>query len=116
MQQHAGRKAMSDPYAKGDEHRQDGKGGGGGGGDSAPPSPNRAAAANFDIKSLGLHEAANLRQFLMSPCPAEAGIMQTYIKRKKSTFSKMFPEYRVYLKVGRRYPAWPASLLFFISC
>jgi len=95
----------NDPYAKGDDQDQDGQGGGmrGGGsqreeGGGAPPSPN-AAAADFDINSLNLTDAGNLREFLMRPCSPEAGVMQTYIKRKKSTFSKMFPEYRVYLKV-----------------
>ena len=40
-----------------------------------------------------------MRRFLMTPAPRGAGTIQCYIKRKKSGFSKMFPEYRVYMKL-----------------
>jgi hypothetical protein len=53
----------------------------------------------FDIRSLKLDDTTNLRNFLMNPAPKEAGVVQCYIKRDKSTFRKMFPEYRVYIKI-----------------
>jgi tubby and related proteins len=55
--------------------------------------------APFDIRSLNLEDGRNLRNFLMAPAPKEAGVIQCYIKRDKSTFRKMFPEYRVYIKI-----------------
>jgi len=53
----------------------------------------------FDIRSLKLDDTSNLRNFLMNPTPKEAKTIQCYIKRDKSTFRKMFPEYRVYMKI-----------------
>lgn len=37
---------------------------------------------------------------MVIPCLKIVQIIQTYIKRNKATFTKMFPEYRVYMKIA----------------
>lgn len=66
-------------------------------GDSAEEQP-----VLWDTSALKLHERKGMRKFLMSPVPREAGIVQCYIKRNKSGTRKMFPEYRVYMKLPDR--------------
>ena len=48
----------------------------------------------------------------MTPAPKGAGTIQCYIKRKKSGFSKMFPEYRVYMKLPEEVSVCICSLAF----
>lgn len=69
--------------------------------EKVPTAVNARAAdePSFDIRSLKLDDSSNLRNFLMRPAPREAKVVQCYIKRNKSTFRKMFPEYRVYIKI-----------------
>jgi hypothetical protein len=51
------------------------------------------------VRSLRLEQAANLKAFLMRPVPQEAGTLLCSIRRNKSTFRKMFPTYRLYMKM-----------------
>ena len=56
----------------------------------------------FDFSELNLD--ANMKSFLMSPCPKRAGTVQCYIKRNKSgATNKLYPCYSVYLKEGDRF-------------
>ena len=48
---------------------------------------------SFSMKELQLNDSENMRQFLMSPTPRNAGTIQCYIKRDRKK-SKLFPEYR----------------------
>jgi hypothetical protein len=41
-----------------------------------------------------------MKQFLTSPLPRNAGVVQCYIRRNKSGTNKLFPVYSLYLKVG----------------
>mmetsp|Transcript_55448 Transcript_55448/g.152789 ORF Transcript_55448/g.152789 Transcript_55448/m.152789 type:complete len:325 (+) Transcript_55448:692-1666(+) len=68
---------------------------------ATPASPQAAAAEqpNFSFASLNLDNPQNMRRFLMTPSPKGAGTIQCYIKRNKSGMKKMFPEYRVYMKL-----------------
>ena len=65
------------------------------------PTSSPTEADQFNIANLGLEDSARRREFLTSPCPKEAGIIQCYIRRHKAGAKKsLFPEYRVYLKEG----------------
>ena len=50
------------------------------------------------------HDFSNMRSFLTSPAPRDAGILQCYIRRSRAAGgSKMYPEYCLYLKQGDRF-------------
>ena len=65
------------------------------------PTSSPTEANQFNIANFDLEDCARRREFLTSPCPKEAGIIQCYIRRHKAGAKKsLFPEYRVYLKEG----------------
>lgn len=81
-------------------------------GSEDPPKPSAPASADgeekgeedeqpFDFSELNFEK--NMREFLMSPCPRNAGIVQCYIKRNKSGTNKLYPTYSIYLKEGDRF-------------
>lgn len=48
-------------------------------------------------------DLSDLRRFLTTPLPREAGVVQCYIRRNKSGTNKLFPVYTLYLKDGDRF-------------
>ena len=72
-----------------------GRGGDKGGGAAAAAAPE----PTWDVRAVKLEEPSNLKAFLMKPVPQEAGTLLCTIRRNKSTFRKMFPSYRLYMKM-----------------
>jgi len=73
-------------------------------GDKASGGAAAAAATGapepaWDVRALKLEVPSNLKAFLMKPVPQEAGTLLCTIRRNKSTFRKMFPSYRLYMKM-----------------
>ena len=56
----------------------------------------RQMSSAFTATPLDLR---NMRQFLTTPLPRSAGVVQCYIRRNKSGTNKLFPVYSLYLKV-----------------
>lgn len=54
---------------------------------------------NLFLSSMNLDDPRNMREFLMAPAPKEAGVVQCSIHRLKSGVKKLYPEYRVYMKL-----------------
>ena len=50
------------------------------------------------VNELDADDPAMMRAFLTRPSPKGIGLVKCYIKRSKGIKSKLFPEYRVYLK------------------
>lgn len=63
--------------------------------------PNNTVIASV-LASIPLN-ISNLREFLTTPLPKEAGIVQCYIRRIKTGSNKLFPIYTLYLKDGNRF-------------
>lgn len=53
--------------------------------------------------NLGAMDFNNLRRLVTNPVPKAAGTLQCYIFRDKSGANKLYPEYRLYMKVGDRF-------------
>lgn len=53
--------------------------------------------------NLGALDFTNIRRLVTNPVPRAAGIVQCYIRRDKSGANKLYPEYRLYMKVGDRF-------------
>ena len=63
-------------------------------------TPERAVVSKPAVRPLDL---SNMRSFLTSPLPKDAGVVQCYIRRNKSGTNKLFPVYTLYLKDGDRF-------------
>lgn len=48
-------------------------------------------------------DLSDMKKFLMSPIPKEAGVVQCYIKRNRTGMNKLYPIYSVYLKDEDRF-------------
>lgn len=48
-------------------------------------------------------DLTDMKKFLMSPIPKDAGVVQCYIKRNRIGMNKLYPIYSIYLKTGDRF-------------
>ena len=87
---------------------QDGGWGGAKPNSSATSAPERAAGGDRPVVSPAKPvvrplDLSDMRRFLTSPLPKDAGVVQCYIRRNKSGTNKLFPVYTLYLKDGDRF-------------
>jgi len=65
----------------------------------APPAQESQSPRKIEYNPDALN-LSDMRRFLMSPVPKEAGTMQCTILRNKAGTNKLFPEYTVYTKIS----------------
>lgn len=62
-----------------------------------------AAALPLSERTVAQLDLSDMRQFVTTPVPYDAGVVMCYIVRKKTGFRKMYPEYHLYLQDGDRF-------------